>query len=99
MTPMLRDDWWRVAACRNAEAELFFPVSDRPASARSIRQAKMVCESCPVSRQCLRYALENRQEQGIWGGLTETERSALSRRAGKLPAASRSVSDLVPTAS
>ncbi|HET9899016.1 MAG TPA: WhiB family transcriptional regulator [Streptosporangiaceae bacterium] len=77
---MLSDEWWSAAACRNAEPDLFFPISATPASKATIQRAKQVCASCPVSAQCLSYALHHRQEQGIWGGLTDDERRLLSSR-------------------
>lgn len=36
-------------------------------------EAKNLCFSCPVREQCLRWALENRQIWGIWGGRDEGE--------------------------
>lgn len=80
MTTMLTHEWWRMAACRDAEPELFFPISATAASRAQVRQAKLICASCPVRPDCLRYALDNRQEQGIWGGLTEEERRRVPRR-------------------
>ncbi len=74
MTVFASDEWWSLAACRNAEPELFFPISATSASRSTVERAKRVCASCPVQSQCLRYALRHRQEQGIWGGLTEDER-------------------------
>lgn len=80
MTTVLTDEWWTVAACQNAEPDLFFPLSATAASRGVIQRAKRVCASCPVTAQCLSYALHNRQEQGIWGGLTDDERRLLRRR-------------------
>jgi WhiB family redox-sensing transcriptional regulator len=91
MTVLLSDEWWDLAACKNAEPELFFPISVTSASRGTIERAKRVCGSCPVQSQCLSYALRHRQEQGIWGGLTEDERRRLNRRmATSERAASRS---------
>ena len=42
-------------------------------------QAKNLCHSCPVRRDCLQWALEHRQIWGIWGGRDEIDiRRALS---------------------
>jgi WhiB family transcriptional regulator, redox-sensing transcriptional regulator len=67
-------DWWREAACREADPELFFPVAAYGPGIIEIARAKAVCERCPVRGSCLRYALETRQAHGVWGGLTEGER-------------------------
>src|SRR5215469_14526214 len=77
---MLSETWWRTAACRDADPELFFPISASVASGNVIRRAKQICASCPVTPLCLDYALTHRQEQGIWGGLTDEERQSLRRK-------------------
>ncbi|GHD34472.1 WhiB family transcriptional regulator [Nocardiopsis kunsanensis] len=41
---------------------------------------KRVCYPCPLRTACLAYALDNRIECGVWGGMTERERRALRRR-------------------
>lgn len=41
---------------------------------------KRVCTGCPIRLDCLREALGNRIEFGIWGGMTERERRALLRK-------------------
>lgn len=33
-------------------------------------EAIKLCESCPVRKDCVRWALDNKQIWGIWGGLT-----------------------------
>lgn len=32
--------------------------------------AKKLCDACPVRAECTKWALENKQIWGIWGGLT-----------------------------
>ena len=36
-------------------------------------EAKKMCGVCPVRRDCAKWALEERQVWGIWGGLDEVE--------------------------
>ncbi len=69
-----RRDWWRSAACQEADPELFFPVAVLGPAAGEIARAKAVCGGCRVRRQCLQYALATHQVHGVWGGLTEGER-------------------------
>jgi WhiB family transcriptional regulator, redox-sensing transcriptional regulator len=45
-------------------------------------QAKAICGGCPARRHCLAFALNTRQDHGIWGGTSEHERSP---RAAKTP--------------
>jgi WhiB family redox-sensing transcriptional regulator len=69
------DTDWRVrAACRDADPELFFPVSASGASVPQIEAAKQVCRTCAVCGPCLRWALERAENAGVWGGTTEDER-------------------------
>jgi WhiB family redox-sensing transcriptional regulator len=37
-------------------------------------RAKEICQTCPVREPCREYALEIREQHGIWGGMTESER-------------------------
>ena len=75
------DDWRHRAACRDQDPELFFPVSEMGPGARQTEQAKAVCARCPVRAECLEYALDNALDHGIYGGMTESERRTLRRRA------------------
>jgi WhiB family redox-sensing transcriptional regulator len=74
------DDWRDRAACRDADPELFFPITDMGPGARQTTEAKAVCGRCPVSAQCLDYALDNALDHGVFGGTTERERRALVHR-------------------
>ncbi|WP_281415826.1 WhiB family transcriptional regulator [Actinospica durhamensis] len=71
-------DWQLEGACRELNEELFFgppqTIEQRTERAARIREAKRVCARCPVSQRCLGYALENEEEFGVWGGLSELER-------------------------
>lgn len=73
--------WRRDAACRDAPAELFFPVGTTGPAIRTIDAAKAVCGACRVREACLAFALATAQDAGVWGGTTEEERRALRARA------------------
>lgn len=63
---------WRVrAACHDPDIdpEIFFPDPGGSAS-----HAKKVCRRCPVTAECLRYALDRGREAGVWGATTPEER-------------------------
>jgi WhiB family redox-sensing transcriptional regulator len=72
--------WPEQAACLGQDPELFFPVGNSGPALVQIDEAKAVCGRCPVVEQCLRWALKAGQVDGIWGGTTESERRAASRR-------------------
>ncbi|MGO9875071.1 MAG: WhiB family transcriptional regulator [Acidimicrobiia bacterium] len=71
-------DFFDEAACKGVDTTVFFPVSETFAG-----QAKAICATCPVSEQCLEYAIQTRQPDGVWGGLTAVERHRLVRRRQK----------------
>ena len=45
-----------------------------------IAKAKLVCNKCPVTHDCLAWAISSGQDAGVWGGMSEDERRALKRR-------------------
>jgi WhiB family redox-sensing transcriptional regulator len=73
-------DWWQQAACRDTDPDLFAydPSSHPPTTADA---AKAVCAGCPVTGDCLDFALGTMRASqdltGIYGGLTPTERATL----------------------
>lgn len=79
----LSSDWQNQAECRSGyDIDLWFPAGMTGPFAVQIQAAKDVCRRrCPVMEECLTWALETRQEAGIWGGLDEIERQKLLRRA------------------
>jgi len=75
------EDWQARAACRGQSAAIFFAPAHferKEARASRERQAKAVCASCPVRKECLGYALRIHEPHGIWGGLSEVERRAIA---------------------
>ena len=70
-------DWRQDGACRGADVNVFFPETEDD---EAVAPAKAICASCPVRVECLEFALATRQDDGVWGGLTETERRRLRRR-------------------
>ncbi|MCX5401491.1 WhiB family transcriptional regulator [Streptomyces sp. NBC_01335] len=74
------ENWRTRAACREEDPDLFFPIGSTGPALVQTEDAKAVCRTCPVREQCLRWALDNNQDAGVWGGLAEDERRALKRR-------------------
>ncbi|MFJ9845100.1 WhiB family transcriptional regulator [Kitasatospora sp. NPDC101155] len=70
------------AACRYVDPELFFPDNRGGGTAAESRaiQAKSVCRACPARRECLRRAVQDGEQYGVWGGLTAPERRALRKQ-------------------
>ena len=68
--------WQTDALCAQTDPEAFFPEKGG-----STRDAKRVCDACPVQTACLDYAMSKDEKFGIWGGLSERERRRLRRLA------------------
>lgn len=67
---------WRLdAACAGYDTSWFFPEDEDSAA-----EAKALCAGCPVRDACLDYAMAHREDEGIWGGLTGSERRRMRRR-------------------
>ena len=76
-------DWRAQSACLQVNPELFFPVGSTGPAVSQVDQAKLVCQRCEVQRVCLEWALEEKQDHGVWGGMTEDERRSLRRRTAR----------------
>jgi len=79
-----RTSWELLAACRGSASVSFVPpLWGESKGQRRTREstAKRICADCPVSRECLDYALRVQEPFGIWGGLTEAERRQLTATA------------------
>ena len=72
--------WRNRSICRDTDPDLFFPVGTTGQALLQIAKAKEVCGECPVSTECLEYALETNQDSGIWGGFDEEQRCAIRRQ-------------------
>ena len=81
-------DWRHKAVCRDEDPELFFPVGNSGPALAQIADAKLVCNRCPVTTDCLTWALDSGQDAGVWGGMSEDERRALKRRNARTKARS-----------
>lgn len=76
--------WQDNAECRRPEyakdRDLWY--SDRKTG--DVQYAVDICKTqCPVRAACALYALEKREQFGIWGGLTEANRRSHFRKAAR----------------
>ena len=74
------DDWRELAACRDTDPDLFFPVGSTGPAVDQIAAAKAVCRQCSVVSACLEFAMATNQESGVWGGTSEEERRKLRKQ-------------------
>jgi len=75
-------EWEHRRACRDADPSDFYP--DVKGEARKAAEARAleICAECPVAKQCLQAALDNREFHGVWGGTTAGQRRKVFRRMG-----------------
>lgn len=74
----MQADWRDDAACRKVDPELFFGLKDEMSEVEAER-ARAVCADCISRLHCLKWAVEQPEIYGMWGGHTETERRNLSK--------------------
>lgn len=61
--------WQRQAHCRDVGVSYYFGDEEQlPMSIKAVRRAARLCDVCPVYTECLRWALERREEYGVWAG-------------------------------
>lgn len=75
--------WHAEAACASGEHDydLWFPARLPSQRNTDYSRAQAVCvKECPVRLQCLDYALRAGETEGVWGGMTPSQRHALRRR-------------------
>lgn len=70
------EDWVGAAICSQTDPELFHPKRGSNGA-----DAKRICRDCPSRLLCLRWALDNDEPKGVWGGLNRSERHRLLRDA------------------
>jgi len=77
--------WMADALCRTEQVPtgVFFPRMSSASTARAkvnryaeaaVARAVAVCARCPVSAECLAYAIDQAEPDGIWGGRTPNQR-------------------------
>ncbi len=88
------NSWRDEAACLGTDPALFFPANvgirggqnrqRTQDAADQTKTAKELCRMCPVTSECLDYALRTNfpktLDYGIWGGTTPRQRRHTHRR-------------------
>ena len=79
-----RASWQARSACRGQDMKWFFPDGTGTS-----RQAVRICSGCPVSAECLSFALADPSLKGVWAGTSERGRMrmriAMRKSAGATP--------------
>lgn len=67
-----RPRWQARSACRNLDTREFFP--EGTGLSQDVRR---ICAACPVSVECLTFALADPSLKGVWAGTTERGRGRI----------------------
>ncbi len=70
------ENWREAAACLGSDVNFFPAQGDNV----GLDKARAVCAGCPVSEECLIYAIETNQTEGVWSGTEPRERGKLRRQ-------------------
>jgi len=72
--PVRKHGWRDRALCAQIGGDIWFPEKGGDSGVA----AKRVCRACPVTAECLAYALEMGEEYGVWGGMSPQQRRRLN---------------------
>lgn len=67
--------WADDAACVEAPPGAMYPTDGA-----GVEAAKAWCRACPVRDECLEWALEHNEVDGVWGGESERSRRRIRRQ-------------------
>jgi WhiB family redox-sensing transcriptional regulator len=67
-----------IPPCMQTDPEVFFP-NGNDGGVNETRQAKKMCQQCPVISECAVYALAAGEDYGVWGGLSANELRQIRR--------------------
>lgn len=67
------------APCEEGTPDAWWPTRDADSTDTTL--AARCCTDCPARVECLTYALAADEQDGIWGGLTASERVSPARSA------------------
>jgi WhiB family redox-sensing transcriptional regulator len=67
--------WMARGRCAEEPPSTFFP-----SDGVGVEIARRLCADCRVQERCLEYALEQRIDHGVWGGVSERGRRRILKR-------------------
>jgi hypothetical protein len=73
-------DWMEEAECLDSDPEAWFPATEARMS-RANWTAMNACRRCTVRLVCLKMALQDDLDEGIFGGLLPSQRKQMNRKA------------------
>ncbi len=74
--PAENEPWMHLGYCADsAYPDMWFPTE----MYESASYCEELCGGCPVRLQCLRYAMERPELEGVWGGVSAHQRKEIRR--------------------
>lgn len=71
--------WRSQAACSEEDPDVFYPDMATSHGQKTAKFAITICESCPVRTKCAQHGISH-ERYGVWGGMTEGERTRYRRK-------------------
>lgn len=71
-------EWMSEALCRETDPDGFFPPTN--VAAEQTQRVKQICAASDVRTQCLQFALDTREPEGVWAGTTPGQRANMLLR-------------------
>ena len=68
--------WMAQGSCNGIPTNVFYDET-----IEGVRFAKSICETCPVQKKCLDYAVSHAVEEGVWGGKSGNELRSIRMQA------------------
>lgn len=72
-----KKNWQHQAACKGHDINLFIPKDKEERQGKAVRYNKTICDTCPVQKDCLDYALANHPPIGLWAGTLPKDRDKM----------------------
>lgn len=76
-----KDIEWEKANCRGINTDLFF-LEEETMKHKGLEfsQVRGICFRCPIQKECLEWAYANKEDYGMSGGLSGTERRLVAAK-------------------
>ena len=71
---MFTDQQLELANCKDTDPDLFFPNDEGKYLRKTVKLVKEICNACEIQTLCRQIAIVD-DMRGIWGGMTEVERT------------------------
>ena len=71
--------WMDLAKCKGSPTVFYSRSTGEVSRARSVCNGDGSTPPCPVRNACLHHAIDNGELYGVWGGMSERDRSKVRR--------------------